>query len=443
MRMKCIGAAIVFAMLVTYHAHGQNTSVPTVITLQDAINRAKLFDSQFQTAISDALLAKEDRLQAKAAMFPTWSATTQYLGTQGNGQFPSGRFITNDGIHVYRAWSVVHQDLSPSIIFQTGYKRAQVAEAVAKAKVEVAQRGLEQAVTTNYYALVTAERKQVTAQQVVELAQRFLEVTQEQERLGLAAHADVVKAELQYQQQKQSFDDLTLATENARLNLAVMIMTTVTESFTVLDDLETAQILPPFAALRSLAEKQNPELRVASESVKQATFDIKTAKNALLPSLVIDTVYGIEANAFRLHSSVAADPEHRIVPNLGYFITANLSVPIWDWGALKSKVRQSEVRQKQAQTQLTQAQRQLIGNLFTAYNEARAARSAVDSMRHAAELANESLQLTNLRYQAGESLALEVVDAQNALIQVRNAYDDAQSRYRLAIATLQSLTGGF
>ena len=69
---------------------------------------------------------------------------------------------------------------------------------------------------------------------------------------------------------------------------------------------------------------------------------------------------------------------------------------------------------------LSQAQRQLISNLYSMYNEAVAAKSAVDSAQHVAELAAESLRLTNLRYQAGESTALEVVDAQNTLVQARN-----------------------
>jgi outer membrane protein TolC len=82
-------------------------------------------------------------------------------------------------------------------------------------------------------------------------------------------------------------------------------------------------------------------------------------------------------------------------------------------------------------------------NLYSDYNEAVAARAAVDSFRRAADLAAESLRLINLRYQAGESTALEVVDAQTTVVETRNAYDDALNRYRLALATLQTLTGSF
>jgi outer membrane protein TolC len=71
------------------------------------------------------------------------------------------------------------------------------------------------------------------------------------------------------------------------------------------------------------------------------------------------------------------------------------------------------------------------------------ARSAVESTQRVAELAAESLRLTNLRYGAGESTALEVVDAQNTLVQARNAFDDASARYRVALADVQTLTGSF
>ena len=192
-----------------------------------------------------------------------------------------------------------------------------------------------------------------------------------------------------------------------------------------------------------MAGRQNPELRVAQEALRQATQDVRIAQNALLPSLAIDGNYGIEANAFALHSRVAAFPQAGPMPNLGYYIVGNFTLPVFDWGIRRSKIRQAQTREQQARVELTQVQRQLLGNLYLFYNEALTARSAVDGLRRAADYATESLRLINLRYQAGESSALEVVDAQNTLVQARNAYDDAQTRYRVALATLQTVTGPF
>ena len=77
------------------------------------------------------------------------------------------------------------------------------------------------------------------------------------------------------------------------------------------------------------------------------------------------------------------------------------------------------------------------------YDEAETARSELDSLSQSAELAAESLRLTTLRYQSGEATVLEVVDAQNTLTQSRNAFSDGQSRFRVALANLQTLTGNF
>jgi outer membrane protein TolC len=77
------------------------------------------------------------------------------------------------------------------------------------------------------------------------------------------------------------------------------------------------------------------------------------------------------------------------------------------------------------------------------YSEAETARSEMESLASSAEMASESMRLTTMRYQAGESTVLEVVDAQNTLTQARNAYDDGQSRYKVAVANLQTLTGNF
>jgi outer membrane protein len=423
---------------------GPNQSSPPVtITLQDALDRARKYDPQYLSAVTDAAVAGEDRVQAKAALLPSVNATTQYLGTQGNGVLSSGRFVSNDGVHVYRAWGVLHQDLSADTFLQTGLRRASAAEAVAQAKQEIARRGLNVTVTNSYYALVVAQRKFATAQQALQQAQRFLNITRQQENAGQTAHSDVVKAEIQYQQQSQAFDESNLAMENARLNLAVLLAPTLDENFNVVDNLDAAQALPDFPEARAMAERENPELRVAAETLRQANLDRSMAKAAFFPSLTVDLDYGIEANHFALRSTVAASPEAGRLPNLGYFLTANLTMPVWDWGALRSKLHQTDYKKRQAEAELSGAQRQMLSNLYADYNEASVARSAVETLRRAADLAVESLRLTNLRYQAGESTALEVVDAQNTLTQARNAYDDAQVRYRVALATLQTLTGTF
>jgi len=421
---------------------GQSTPHLT-ISLQDALDRAEKNDAQYSAAVTDANLAKEDRHQARAAELPSVALQTSALLTQGNGTLPTGRYVTNDGIHVYRQWAVVHQDFSFGTLTDLGGRRAAAFESLAKAKAEIAQRGLRVTVTKDYYSLVVSQRRYATMQESLKQAQRFLDMTHDQERQGEAAHSDVIKAQIQFNQQQTALQDAELQMENDRLTLAVLLFPNFTENFSVVDDLDQGQSLPPFIDAQAMAAKANPDLRAAMEALRESNMGVTAARAAMLPSVSADLDYGIEANAFALRSVVSANPEKGPLPNVGYFATITLNLPVWDWGTLRSKLKQAEYRRQQAQTELTLAQRQAISELYSTYNEAQTAKSAVDTLRETASLASESARLTTLRYHAGQASALEVVDAQSTFAQARNAYDDAQIRFRLALAQLQTLTGAF
>src|SRR5258708_7462177 len=361
---------------------------PITVTLQDALERARKNDAQFLGALSDAKSAHEDRLQARNALLPTTTASVQYLGYQGDGgKISGGRFVTNDGIEVYRAWGVLHQDLAPALLLGTGLKKAKAAEALAKAKSEIARRGLTVTVSKDFYGLVVAQRKYATSQQALDQARHFFDLAGAAEREGQGPHSDALKAEIQVRLQEQAFDEAKLAMEDARLTLSVLLFPTLNENFSVVDDLDSAQALPAFPEVQAMAEKENPDLRVAIETARQADFDVKAAKNAFLPTLVVDVDYGIEANCFALRCARGSFPEIGVVPNLGYFLTTALTIPVWDWGTLRSKLHQAEYKQQAAKATLNQEQQLKITELYAAYNEAAVARSAVDSTRRTAELA--------------------------------------------------------
>jgi outer membrane protein TolC len=416
---------------------------PQTITLKDALALAEKIDPQLLSATTDAEVARQDREQARTLIYPAASVRSEFLGTQGNGQIPTSRFVTNDGVHVYREWAVVHQDFSPGTWTRVGVRHASAVEAVARAKAELARRGIIPTVTKSYYSLLAAQRKYAIEQQALDQAQRALTISQDLERGGEVAHSDVVKSELQVNAQQQGLNDAQLAMESARLDLAVLLFRDFNENFSIVDDLELAPALPSLADAETMASRENPALGVAIQTLRAASLDITLARQQYLPTIMVDAIYGIEANAILLNSIDRAFQEKGPVPTPGYFIDASLNFPLWDWGVRRSRVRQARFKHEQAQTDLSATQRNMIKSLHAFYDEAQTARRQLDLLRTALDLASESLRLNTLRYQAGEATILELVDAENVLIQARNAYDDGMVRYRLAIANLQTVTGVF
>jgi outer membrane protein TolC len=426
----------------------QTPQAPLTITLQDALARARQYGTQIQSANINALLAREDRAQAKAATLPSLNAFNQFIYTEANGT-PSGVYVANDGVHVYNEQAQVHQELL-SLVRHGEIRRAMAAEAVAKAKAEVAVRGLNATVIQDYYAIVSAQRRFANAQTSLREADQFLDISQKQEKGGEVAHADVIKAQITQQQRQRDLQDADLNIEKARIALGVLIFPDFRSDYAVEDDLQQpSNLLLPFPEARAKATATSPDLRAAQAEIEEAGYDINVARYAFLPSLGVDFFYGIDANQFAASASNVDDTGRAVLPqatvanrqNLGYSAQVTLNIPVWNWGATRSKIKQAELRRQQAELDLTLAQRTLQGNVASAYREAQTAQAQLDSLRGSSDLSAESLRLTLLRYQAGEANALEVVDAQTTLAQARNAYDDGLARLRMATANLQILTG--
>lgn len=407
---------------------------PLSITLDNAIKRAREYSQQYLAAGTAAALAREGRVQARAALLPTVNALNQYIGTQSNGT-SSGVFVGNDGPHVYNEQAVAHAELF-SVTKTAEYRKAQAAEAAALARKDIASRGLVATVVQDYYALVSAKRRSSNDARSVDEAQHFLDITQKQEAGGEVARADVIKAQLQLKQRQREQLDAETNVDKARLTLAVLMFPEVDQPFDVVDDLDADVPAPALEDIRSRALIRNPEIKAAEAGVSEAAAGEKAARGAFVPSLAVDYFYGINANVFGIRG-----PEDR--KNLGSAVQATVTIPVWDWGALKSKVHQAALQKRQAETDLSYTRRQLRATADSSALEAQTARTQLASLRSSLDLATESVRLTVLRYGAGEATALEVVDAQTTLAEARNAYDDGLARYRIALANLQNLMGGF
>jgi len=415
------------------------TGAPTALTFQDALKLARKNSPTFLSAMTDFALAHEDKVQSRAGLLPNVNFVTQAIYTpltdhktdpKTNTTATNG-FIAANGVHEYISQGNVHEALSLDGF--GSFRHAQAAEALARARSEIAARGLVLTVVQAFYGSVIAQRKYATAQKLDEEGRRFLSISQKLENGGEVAHADVIKAHLQSNQQSRDLKEAQLAMDRARLNLAVLIFPDFRQNFSTVDDLQSPDPLASMDEVRAAAGRKNPELRAALASVDVAKGDVTSAWGGLLPSLSFDYFYGIDAPHF---ATKTGD-----LNNLGYSTTATLQFPVFSWGAGVSKLKQAHLRRTQAQVELSFAQRQFLANLQSFYDEARISRSELESLQQSAELAAESLRLTTLRYEAGESTVLEVVDAQNTLAQSRNAYDDGQARYRTALANLQTLTG--
>ena len=184
---------------------------PLVITLSDAIARAKKLSPEFHAALTEQGIAREDKVQAVAGLLPNVNYNAAYLYTQ---PLRNGVSATNRGssrttaVHEYISQGNAHEELNAGLF--ADYRRAVALQEVAKARAEIAARGLVVAVVQAYYGFVVSQRKYSTAQQAADEASRFLDVSKKLENGGEVAHSDVIKAQLQYNDKQKDFREARL-----------------------------------------------------------------------------------------------------------------------------------------------------------------------------------------------------------------------------------------
>src|SRR5262249_5286834 len=143
------------------------SQAPVVLTMQDALARARNLDPTYRAALGDAEIAHEDHVQSRAALLPSVVYNNQYIFTQGIGipgtsLTSDTRFIANNGVHEYLSQGNAHQVISASQF--ADFTRTAAAAAAARSKAEIAARGLLVTVVKTYYAEVIARRKYANAQ---------------------------------------------------------------------------------------------------------------------------------------------------------------------------------------------------------------------------------------------------------------------------------------
>ena len=151
------------------NATAPNTGAPVTITLQDALQRAQANSPEFRAALTELGVARQDHVQGRAGMLPSVNYNTDIVYSQGNGtRSNTPAYIANNGVHEYISQANVHQVFS--LASYGDYRKTAAAEALAKARADIAARGLVVTVVQAYYGLVVAQRKYGTEQLAAEEA---------------------------------------------------------------------------------------------------------------------------------------------------------------------------------------------------------------------------------------------------------------------------------
>jgi len=409
----------------------------TPLTIEEALNLAFAQASTFQQAALNERSAAEDVKQAQAAFLPKVSAPLSYLYTspalgQPPGQPRTQSFLANNAINEYQAYLNLAGDLDIAGRLRATLEKNRALLAAAHAGTEVARRALVQGVIETYYGLALASAQLRAAEQNLAAAEEFERVTALLLSGGEVASVDLTRAQLQTTTRR---DELERARANEAVSAGALRVLVGYDFSRPLSTSDLALTLPVAADLQQFRVddvSRRPEINQFEAQLRAAKQDVRIARADRLPQLSYSLLGGFDTDSFKPST---------LKEHTGVSAGFSLTIPIFDWGATRSKERQARLRVEIAENERTLALRGFTQQFYAAQAQAATALQRVSLMRTGIIKAQENLDASIARYRAGEAQIIEVTDALTTLAAQRQALSQALFDYQVALARLRQATG--
>ena len=415
----------------------QTAQNPNPLTLDEALRLANVQASTFQQAGLNERIAAEDVKQAQAAFLPKVSAPLSYIYTSPAFGQPAGTprvpsFIANNAISEYQAFVNVAGDFDIAGRLRATLARNRALLAAAHAGTEVARRALAQAVLESYYGLALAIAQRTAAEGNLAAAEEFEHITSLLLSGGEIAPVDLTRAHLQTIARRDELERARANEEVAAGSLRVLVGYDFIRPISTSD---LALVLPNDNEFQQFSPgdiPRRPEFAQLEAQLRAARQDIKIARSDRLPALSYSMNGGFDTDSLK---------GPRLKEHSGVSAAVSLTIPIFDWGATKSRERQARLRVQLAENGRTAALRGFTQQFYAARSQAASAAERVRLAREGVLAAQDNLAASIARYRAGEAQIIEVTDAQNMLVTQRAALYQALFDYQTALGRLRQATG--
>jgi NodT family efflux transporter outer membrane factor (OMF) lipoprotein len=421
--------------------------------LNSLIDRAIAGNLSLQQAVLRIAGAREQLSQARGGLFPSINgsvyAQKQQLGAKG--------MLESNG--VYSQLDQNAPDLRSSLDSLTqpvslyqgsfdasweldlwGKVRRQVEAADAQQQESIESRNdalvsLEAEVARAYLQLRGAQSIERTLQTQIKVAQQTLELTQSQQRNGLAPQLDVENARAQLSSLRAQLPQYQAQTRQAMNGLAVLLG----KPPGALDnELMTEKTLPALPAavpvgIPSTLARRRPDIRQAEANLHAATANIGVSVAQLFPSLSLTGQIGVR--------NTDADYLDNWSSHF-YSYGPSLSIPIFQGGRLVSSVKLSRAQQANAALNYRQTVLSALQDVENALVSYRTDQERVTQMDETVSALQSSFDLASDSYRKGLSTFLDVLDAQRQLAQAKQQAEQARVQSSLDLVALYKALGG-
>ena len=397
------------------------------ITLEQAIelslkNNKEIEEARLQLEQAEAALREQ-----KAELYPTFSLTSD-LDYGGNDVIIDGvtdeqiqEFADNTGLPFELAAERIEENDSDTFVFDnrlvinydiftSGRRGASIR--TAEKQLDISKLNLETVVeearfetARDYYNLQNTDAQVEIQKAAVEDATQTLKDARLRERAGLGTKFDVLTAEAELADANQA---LTTARANqliSRRQLAETLSVSHSTALSTADAIEKAGVWNlelPETIVQAFKNRAELERFILEREIGEEQRTV--ALSNVRPTVSANASYGV-SDDFEDESSFGDQ----------YTIGLGLQWNFFDGGAARAAAKQQEINSEIAETNFANQRNQIRFLVEQAFFQLKSNEQNIGTAGKEVELAEESLRLARLRFQAGVGTQNDVIDAQTRL----------------------------
>jgi outer membrane protein TolC len=351
------------------------------------------------------------------------------MGLRISVPVPGFRFPTIVGPFNYFALQATLSQTVANLTSIDNYRSAKATARASQYSLQDARDLITLAVGGAYLQVLAAQARVDAAQAQLDTANAVFHQSTEQHTEGVLGRLNVDQSQVRTLTQQQQAITLRNDLAKQKINLARLTGLAPNAGYQLTDSFpfSPAPVQSVDAAVAQ-AEQQRADLKAAQSQVEAAAKALAAARAQRLPSAAISGNYEvIGTNPAQSHGA--------------FTVVGTLSIPLWQGGRTAGEIAQAEAVLAERQAELDDTRGQIEAQVRQAYLDLEASAGQVEVARQNVQVAQETLEMTRARMEAGVINTVEVVQAQQTVASAQLDLIDSVFAHNLAKLSLARALG--
>ncbi len=292
---------------------------------------------------------------------------------------------------------------------------------------------LERQVSQYFYLVYQKQQSLVIAEEAYENMKKSYEIIRNKVDAGLSAREELFQAELNLATSGSDVDNQRVSLQDAKDDFKLLIGISLYDDIVVLPDIsvDTIDVDITFAIDHGL--KNRMELR-------QREIDIENSEFSLIQTKALNEFSG------DLNLSIGLFGDNKNIGNIyasptdNQQVSLSFTVPLWDWGERKSRIRAAEASIESQEISYEEEENDIIINIRKVYRNLTNLKNQIEIAKQNVKNAQLTYELNLEKYENGDLTGMDLNIYQNQLSEKQLSLTNAIISYKLELLNLKIQT---